>query len=76
MAGGGGGGPVSGLSTGQVPHPIQHRSIALAGCTVRGGGGGRGEQLIELKNIDIKNTLLFLPPSLSIGADLVKGAVN
>ena len=40
MAGGGGGGPVSGLSTGQVPLPLQHRSIALADCTVRGGEEG------------------------------------
>ena len=72
MACGGGGGHVSGLSTGRVPLPLQYRSIALADCTVRGGGGGRGEHFTELKNIDKKNTLLFLPPSLSSGAGLVR----
>ena len=75
MAWGGGGGTSQAWARDGSPSPYTgqlHWQIALCG----GGGGGRGEQLIELKNIDIKNTLLFLPPSLSIGADLVKGAVN
>ena len=66
MAWGGGGGHVSGLSTGRVPLPI-HRSIALADCTVRGGGGGRGEHFTELKNIDKKTrSSSYLPLSVVV----------
>ena len=75
MAGGGGGACLR-LEHGTGPPPPTTQVNCTGRLHCAGGGGGRGEQLIELKNIDIKNTLLFLPPSLSIGADLVKGVVN
>ena len=71
-----GGGACLRLEHGTGPPPPTTQVNCTGRLHCAGGGGGRGEQLIELKNIDIKNTLLFLPPSLSIGADLVKGAEN
>ena len=73
MAGGGGGGHVSGFGTGHVPPPTtQVNCFGRLHCA----GGGRRERrtMIEIKKLDIKNTLLLLPPSLSNGASLVQNS--
>ena len=71
---GGGWGHVSGFGAGHVPPPHNTGQLLWQTALCRGGGGGRGEQWIEIKKLDIKNTLLLLPPSLSNGASLVQNS--
>ena len=60
--------------TGPPPPTIQVNCTGRLHCA--GGGGRERRTFYRIKKHRQKNTLLFLPPSLSIGADLVKGAVN
>ena len=73
MAGGRGGGMSQALARDMSPPPHipgqLHWQIAL--CL----GWRRERRTIDrIKNLDIKNTLLLLPPSLSIGANLVQNS--
>ena len=72
---GGGGGACLGLWHRTFPPPPHTTQVNCFGRLHCAGGGRRERRtMIEIKKLDIKNTLLLLPPSLSNGASLVQNS--